>query len=70
MIAKTMFGLEEILADELRECGAKDIEPLTRAVAFTGVFDGSISIIPALLALLFLAAFMFVLIRKYKALYC
>ena len=36
----------------------------------TGVFDGSISIIPALLALLFLAAFMFVLIRKYKALYC
>ena len=36
MIAKTMFGLEEILADELRECGAKDIEPLTRAVAFTG----------------------------------
>lgn len=36
MIAKTMFGLEEILADELRQCGAKDIEPLTRAVAFTG----------------------------------
>lgn len=36
MIAKTMFGLEEILADELQACGAKDIEPLTRAVAFTG----------------------------------
>ena len=36
MVAKTMFGLEEILADELRECGAKNIEPLTRAVAFTG----------------------------------
>lgn len=36
MIAKTMFGLEEILADELRECGAEDIELLTRAVAFSG----------------------------------
>jgi len=36
MIAKTMFGLEEILADELRQCGAKEIEPLTRAVAFVG----------------------------------
>lgn len=36
MIAKTMFGLEEILADELRECGATEIEPLTRAVAFMG----------------------------------
>ena len=31
-----MFGLEEILADELRECGATEIEPLTRAVAFMG----------------------------------
>ncbi|MBP5326923.1 MAG: RNA methyltransferase [Bacteroidales bacterium] len=36
MIAKTMFGLEEILAEELRECGATEIEPLTRAVAFMG----------------------------------
>ncbi|MBP5516517.1 MAG: RNA methyltransferase [Bacteroidales bacterium] len=36
MIAKTMFGLEEILAEELRECGAEDIELLTRAVAFSG----------------------------------
>lgn len=36
MIGKTMFGLEEILAEELRECGAKNIEILTRAVAFTG----------------------------------
>ncbi len=36
MIAKTMHGLEEILADELRECGADAIEPLTRAVAFEG----------------------------------
>jgi len=36
MIAKTMFGLEEILADELRECGATDVEPINRAVAFEG----------------------------------
>ena len=36
MIAKTMFGLEEILADELRQCGATDVEPITRAVSFTG----------------------------------
>ena len=36
MIAKTMFGLEEILADELRQCGAKDVEPITRAVSFVG----------------------------------
>jgi putative N6-adenine-specific DNA methylase len=36
MIGKTMFGLEEILADELRACGAKDIELLTRAVSFVG----------------------------------
>ena len=36
MIAKTMHGLEEILAGELCQCGAKDIEPVTRAVSFTG----------------------------------
>lgn len=36
MIAKTMFGLEEILAEELRHCGAKEVEPITRAVAFKG----------------------------------
>lgn len=36
MIAKTMFGLEEVLAEELRECGAEDIEVITRAVSFTG----------------------------------
>lgn len=36
MVAKTMHGLEEILADELQECGAKNIELLTRAVEFTG----------------------------------
>ncbi|MBR1517187.1 MAG: RNA methyltransferase [Bacteroidales bacterium] len=36
MIGKTMFGLEETLADELRQCGATNIELLTRAVAFEG----------------------------------
>lgn len=36
MIGKTMFGLEEVLAEELRECGARNIEVLTRAVSFTG----------------------------------
>lgn len=36
MIAKTMMGLEEILADELRECGATEIELLNRAVSFEG----------------------------------
>ena len=36
MIAKTMFGMEELLAEELRECGATEIEPITRAVSFVG----------------------------------
>lgn len=36
MIAKTMMGLEEIVAEELRECGAQDIECLNRAVSFVG----------------------------------
>lgn len=36
MIAKTMFGLEEVLADELRACGAEEVEPITRAVSFVG----------------------------------
>lgn len=36
MIAKTMMGLEEVLADELRECGAENIECIKRAVAFEG----------------------------------
>jgi len=36
LIAKTMFGLEEILAGELRKLGARDVEILTRAVKFTG----------------------------------
>ena len=36
MIAKTMQGMEEILAEELRELGATDIELLSRAVSFRG----------------------------------
>jgi len=36
IIATTIFGLEEILASELREIGATDIELLSRAVRFKG----------------------------------
>ena len=36
MVAKTMMGLEEVLAEELRECGAENIECLNRAVNFEG----------------------------------
>ena len=36
MLAKTMFGLEEILAEELREMGAQEIKPMNRAVSFKG----------------------------------
>ncbi len=36
IIAKTLFGFEQLLADELREIGATDIEILTRAVKYRG----------------------------------
>jgi putative N6-adenine-specific DNA methylase len=36
MVAKTLFGLEPLLADELLALGASDIRILNRAVAFTG----------------------------------
>jgi len=36
MIAKTIFGLEEVLMDELQRLGAKDIEQHNRAVSFSG----------------------------------
>ena len=36
MLAKTMYGLEEILADELKELGAQNIKILNRAVSFKG----------------------------------
>ena len=36
MLAKTMFGLEEILAEELRKIGAQNIKLMNRAVSFKG----------------------------------
>ena len=39
IVAKTTYGLEEILAGELTEIGADDIKVLNRAVRFTGDTD-------------------------------
>jgi len=36
MVAKTMVSLEEVLADELRQMGAENVQVLTRAVEFEG----------------------------------
>jgi putative N6-adenine-specific DNA methylase len=36
MVAKTLFGIEAVLADELAELGAGNIKILNRAVSFTG----------------------------------
>jgi len=36
MLAKTMFGLEEVLAKELKELGAQDVKLMNRAVSFKG----------------------------------
>lgn len=36
MLAKTMFGLEEVLAEELRILGAQDVKVINRAVSFKG----------------------------------
>lgn len=36
MTATTLYGLEEILADELRRLGAQEVTPVRRAVTFTG----------------------------------
>ena len=36
MIAKTFFGFEEILAKELQQLGAQDVEMGTRMVSFVG----------------------------------
>ncbi len=36
MVAKTMMSLEEVLAEELRECGAENIECGSRVVTFEG----------------------------------
>ena len=36
MVAKTMYGLEDILAKEIESLGGKNIQKLRRAVSFTG----------------------------------
>lgn len=36
MIAKTMYGLENVLVKELEDIGAKEVKPLVRAVEFMG----------------------------------
>jgi len=36
MLAKTFYGMEEVLAEELRKLGAKDVKKLNRAVSFVG----------------------------------
>jgi putative N6-adenine-specific DNA methylase len=36
MIAKTLFGLEEILAEELTALGAQNVKPMNRSVEFHG----------------------------------
>jgi putative N6-adenine-specific DNA methylase len=36
LIAKTIFGLEEVLANELKKMGAREVEGLNRAVSFVG----------------------------------
>lgn len=36
LLAKTMYGLEEVLAEELRELGANEVVPGRRMVAFRG----------------------------------
>ena len=36
MLAKTMFGLEQVLAKELEGLGAQNIKVLNRAVSFKG----------------------------------
>lgn len=39
MVAKTFQGLEEVLAEELRNLGAEDVEPGRRMVAFKGTLE-------------------------------
>lgn len=36
LVAKTLTGLEEVLAEELRALGAKEVRPLSRLVTFRG----------------------------------
>ncbi|MCM1109741.1 MAG: THUMP domain-containing protein, partial [Clostridium sp.] len=39
MVAKTFQGLEEVLAEELRQLGAEDVEPGRRMVSFAGTLE-------------------------------
>lgn len=39
LTAKTLYGLEDMLAKELTELGASDIEPVNRAVLFNGTLE-------------------------------
>lgn len=39
MVAKTFFGLEEVLAEELRNLGAINVEPGKRMVSFEGTLE-------------------------------
>ncbi|MBK7713285.1 MAG: hypothetical protein IPJ37_21860 [Bacteroidales bacterium] len=39
LVAKTLYGLESVLADELVALGASDIEKVNRAVTFRGDRD-------------------------------
>ena len=36
LVAKTIFGLEDVLAEELKKVGARDVEKHNRAVSFKG----------------------------------
>ena len=36
MVAKTLFGFEDLLADELVKLGAQDVEKGVRSVSFVG----------------------------------
>ena len=36
LVAKTLFGLEGVLAEELRALGAREIQPFNRLVTFKG----------------------------------
>lgn len=70
LIAKTLYGLENVLADELRELGAGGIKTVTRAVEFEGdkelLYRANYSLRTALSILKPIADFR---IRKSKDLY-
>ena len=61
LIAKTITGLEDVMADELQTLGARNIELLNRAVRFTGdlgtVYKANISLRTALRVLVPFAQF-------------